>query len=319
MTLLAIVGPTAVGKTAVGIALAELLGGELVSADAVAVYIGLDIGSAKPVASERARARFHLIDVVNPSEDFSVAEFARLAESAFDEIRGRGKLPILVGGTGLYVRSVTATLSIPEVSADDEFRAARWAEVEALGAPVLHARLEQVDPISATKIQINDAKRVIRALEVFQATGKPASSFHTPEGIHGVPRPGAVTIGLRLPREALYSRIDARVDAMLAAGFLSEVRTLLASGVSSETKAMQSLGYKHLVQFHNGELTFDEAVALMKRDTRRFAKRQLSWFGNDPNVSWIDIAETDTAEALARRIVGEVTDERARTGGKNNE
>jgi tRNA dimethylallyltransferase len=319
MTLLAIVGPTAVGKTAVALALAELLGGELVSADAVAVYTGLDIGSAKPTASECARARFHLIDVVDPSEDFSVADFARLAESAFQEIRARGKLPILVGGTGLYVRSVTATLSIPEVSPDEAFRAERWAEVEIQGAPALHARLETIDPISASKIQINDAKRVIRALEVFHATGKPASSFHTPEGVHGVPRPGAVTVGLRLPREALYARIDARVDAMLAAGFLDEVRTLLASGVSRETKAMQSLGYKHLVQFHNGELTFDEAVALIKRDTRRFAKRQLSWFGNDPNVSWIDIEETDTAEALARRIVGGVTDERARTGGKINE
>ncbi len=319
MTLLAIVGPTAVGKTAVGIALAELLGGELVSADAVAVYTGLDIGSAKPDSAERERARFHLIDVANPSDDFSVADFSRLAESAFEEIRARGKLPILVGGTGLYVRSACATLSIPEVPANEEFRAERWAEVEAHGPPTLHARLEQVDPVSATKIQINDAKRVIRALEVFDATGKPASSFHTPEGVHGVPKPGSVTIGLRLPREALYTRIDARVDAMLAAGFLGEVRTLLATGISRETKAMQSLGYKHLVQFHNGELTFDEAVAQIKRDTRRFAKRQLSWFGNDPNVFWIDIEETDTAEALARRIVGEVTDERIQAGGKNNE
>jgi tRNA dimethylallyltransferase len=309
MTLLAIVG----------IALAELLGGELVSADAVAVYTGLDIGSAKPSASERARARFHLIDVIDPRADFSVAAFARLAETAFEEIHARNRLPILVGGTGLYVRSATATLSIPEVSPDEEFRAACWAEVETLGAPALHARLAQLDPASATKIQINDAKRVIRALEVLHATGKPASSFHTPEGIHGVPKPGAVTIGLRLPREALYTRIDARVDAMLDAGFLDEVRTLLASGVSHETKAMQSLGYKHLVQFLHGELTFDDAVALLKRDTRRFAKRQLSWFGNDPHVSWIDIEETDTAEALARRIVGEVTDERARMGGKNNE
>jgi tRNA dimethylallyltransferase len=302
MNLLALVGPTAVGKTALAIELAERLGGELVSADAVAVYRGLNIGSAKPTACERERARFHLIDVVEPTADFSVADFSRLAEAAFAEIRGRGKLPILVGGTGLYVRSVTATLSIPEVAADEAFRRDRWAEVEESGPAALHARLIRLDPVSAAKIHPGDAKRIIRALEVFHATGRPASSFHTPEGVHGVPKPGVRLLGLRMPREALYRRIEARVDAMLAAGFLDEVRCLLAAGIPPETRSLQSLGYRHLVQFLRGEVALEEAVSLLKRDTRRFAKRQLSWFGTDPTLAWLDIDPAETMEALAHRI-----------------
>jgi tRNA dimethylallyltransferase len=315
MKLLAIVGPTAVGKTALAIALAEKLGGELVSADAVAVYRGLNIGSAKPDAAERARARFHLIDVVDPTEEFSVADFSRLAEAAFEDIQGRGKLPILVGGTGLYVRAVTATLSMPEVPADDVFRAAHWQEVTEHGSPALHARLGEVDAVSAQKIHPGDAKRIIRALEVFAATGRPASTFHTPEGIHGVPKPGTRIIGLRREREALYRLIDSRVDTMLTAGFLNEVEGLLAAGVPAQAKSMQSLGYRHLVQFLHGEVAYDETVDLLKRDTRRYAKRQLSWFGGDPTVSWIDREETDMVEALAHRVVAEVTSERVRMGG----
>ncbi|MGC4045681.1 MAG: tRNA (adenosine(37)-N6)-dimethylallyltransferase MiaA [Armatimonas sp.] len=319
LNLLAIVGPTAVGKTALAIALAEKLNGELISADAVAVYRGLDIGSAKPDAKELARTRFHLIDVVDPAEDFSVADFARLAEEAFADIRSRGKLPILVGGTGLYVRAVTATLSMPEVAADEAFRAARWQEVEEQGSSALHAQLADIDPISAQKIHPGDAKRIIRALEVYAATGQPASAFHTPEGVHGVPKPGTLTLGLRMNREALYQAIDNRVDAMLAAGFLTEVQSLLDSRIPAEAKSLQSLGYRHLVQFLHGEVAFDETVELLKRDTRRFAKRQLSWFGGDPTVSWIDREENETMEALAHRVLIEVTRERARMGGKINE
>lgn len=315
-----IVGPTAVGKTAAAVSLAEILGGELVSADAVAVYRKLDIGSAKPTAEERARVPFHLIDVADPEEDFTMTDFARLAERSFAEIRGRGKLPILVGGTGLYVRSVTATLSIPNVPPQPELRARLWAEVDALGSEVLHARLAQIDPASAEKILPGDAKRILRALEVFEVTKLPASSFHTPEGVHGVPKPGVRLFGLARERESLYRRIDVRVDEMLASGFLDEVRGLLDEGVSPEAKSLKSLGYKHLVQFLHGDVGWDETVELLKRDTRRFAKRQLTWFRADPAVRWMRSGEDETAEAVARRIVTEVRNEStARRQEDNND
>ena len=306
METLALVGPTATGKTAVGIALARLLGAEIVSADAVAVYKRLDIGSAKPTQSERALTPFHLLDAVDPEEDFTVADFERLAGEAFSEIRGRGKLPLVVGGTGLYVRAVTATLSIPAVAPQPEFRAARWAEVESFGSEALHARLASVDPASAAAILPGDAKRIIRALEVLEVSGKPASAFRTPEGVRGVPKPETEIFGLTMERAALYRRIEARIDAMLERGFEDEVRGLLESGVPPEAKSLKSLGYRHLVQFLRSEISRSDAVALLKQDTRRFAKRQLSWFRGDPAVRWIEIEEDEPAEAVARRIASEI-------------
>ncbi|GAB4463938.1 MAG: tRNA (adenosine(37)-N6)-dimethylallyltransferase MiaA [Armatimonadaceae bacterium] len=287
--LLALVGPTAVGKTAVGIALAQKWNGEIISADAVAVYRGLDIGSAKPDAAERQRAVFHLIDVAAPDEDFTVADFARLAEDAIADIRSRNRVPILVGGTGLYVRSVTATLSMPEVPPQPELREALWAEVQEHGAPFLHERLRQRDPVSAQKILPGDAKRIIRALEVYSVTGQPLSAFHTPEGVQGVPRPNTVIWGLGMERERLYARIEARMDAMVAEGFVAEVERLLAAGYGPELKAMQSLGYRHIAAFLRGDLDWETAIFELKRDTRRYAKRQISWFRADPRVQWLNL------------------------------
>lgn len=287
--LIAIVGPTAVGKTAVGLALAEKIGGEIISADAVAVYRGLDIGAAKPDASERLRVPFHLVDVVSPDEDFTVADFAQHAEAAISDIRRRGKYPIVVGGTGLYIRAVTATLSVPNVPPQTELRAALWEEVGQHGSSFLHQRLTQVDAESATKILPGDAKRIIRALEVYTVTGKPLSSFHTPEGVQGIPRPNTAQFGLTMDRARLYARIEARVDAMLAAGFLDEVRDLVSRGFHSDLKAMQSLGYRHLAAYLAGALSLELAIEELKKDTRRFAKRQLSWFNADPNITWLDV------------------------------
>lgn len=287
--LVAIVGPTAVGKTAVGIALAERLGGEIISADAVAVYRGLDIGAAKPDVGERARAVFHLLDVADLDEDFTLADFARQAEAAIADIRSRNRVPIIVGGTGLYVRAVTATLSMPEVPPQEEFRAARWAEVAESGPEVLHEHLRSVDPESAEKISPRDAKKIIRALEVHAVTGQPMSSFHTPEGVQGIPRPNTIQFGLTMDREALYQRINARVDAMLAEGFLDEVRSLLENGYGPELKSMQSLGYRHLAASLRGEISFETAVEELKRDTRRYAKRQWIWFRADARVRWLDL------------------------------
>lgn len=300
--MIVVAGPTAVGKTAVAVALAEQVNGELISADAVAVYRGLDIGAAKPTAAERARVPFHLIDVAEPDDDFTVTDFATLAEAAISDIRQRGRVPILVGGTGLYIRAVTAELSIPNVAPQPEFRAARWADIEAHGAPWLHAQLSAVDPVAAQKILPGDGKRIIRALEVYQVTGQPLSHFHTPEGVHGILKPGVQIFALDRDREALYQRIDQRVDQMLAEGFLAEVEQLLAAGVSPDCKSMGSLGYRHLVQFLRESVTWEDTIAMIQRDTRRFAKRQLSWFRNDPAVRWVSLEEGESAIEAAARL-----------------
>ncbi len=309
--LIAIVGPTASGKTNVGVELAHRLNGEIISADAVAVYRGLDIGSAKPDLAERNRVSFHLIDVAEPDDDFTLADFERLASVAIADIRARGKTPILVGGTGLYVRSVTATLSMPNVPPQPDFRAERWAEVEANnGVSVyLHERLEKIDPASAQKIAANDAKRIIRALEVFQVTGQAMSAFHTPEGVRGVPKPNTFVFGLELPRPDLYARIEARVDAMMERGFLNEVRGLLERGCGPEWKSMQSLGYRHLCRFLRGEIPLDVAVAELKQDTRRYAKRQIAWFGADSTVRPVNLPSEPKAEQASdviQALLGQV-------------
>lgn len=301
--LLAIVGPTAVGKTAVGVALTQRLNGEIVSADAVAVYRGLNIGAAKPDASERARARFHLVDVAEPDEDFNVADFERLANAAIADIRARGRVPSLVGGTGLYVRAVTAILDLPHVPPRPDLRARLDAEAQENGTLALHARLAAVDPAAANKISSNDQRRIVRALEVFEATGRPLSSFHTPEGVHGRARPNTVVFGLMMePREALYERIERRVDAMLAAGFVEEVRGLLQAGYGPNLKAMQSLGYRHLCAYLAGKTTLENAVTELKRDTRRYAKRQLAWFRGDARVVWLSVGEKTLPEQVAETI-----------------
>ena len=297
--LVAIVGATASGKTAVAVEIAEQLNGEIISADAVSVYRYLDIGAAKPDASERARAQFHLIDVADPDEDFSLGDFTRLADAAIADIRARGKMPIVAGGTGLYVRGVTATLSVPEVAPDETLR----EELRAMGAEALFARLQGVDPVAAAKILPGDVKRMVRALEVFETTGKPMTAFHTPEGVQGVPKPNTYIFCLDRERTELYRRIETRVDVMLAAGLVAEVQGLLDRGYQPSLKSMTSLGYRHVARYllHNQPLT--EAVDELKRDTRRFAKRQLSWFRADAQVNGLAVGDTDSAEAVADALV----------------
>jgi tRNA dimethylallyltransferase len=312
--LIAVVGPTASGKTAVAVALAERLNGEVVSADAVAVYRYLNIGAAKPDESEKARAVFHLVDVADPQDDFTLADFEALASAAISDIRSRGKTPILAGGTGLYVRSVTATLSVPAVAPQESLRERLWAEVAESGAEMLHARLQSVDPAAAAKILPGDAKRIIRALEVYEVTGQPMSSFHTPEGIRGVPKPNTYLFGLERERTELYRRIETRVDAMMEAGFLAEVENLLAQGYGADLKSMGSLGYRHLIRHLTEGQPLHEAIEELKRDTRRFAKRQISWFRADSGVAWLPVGEESSAEAVADAMVEEwQTDRRSKT------
>jgi tRNA dimethylallyltransferase len=307
--LIGIVGPTAVGKTAVAISLAHRLNGEIISADAVAVYRGLNIGSAKPDATERAEIAFYLVDVCHPDEDFTLADFQRLAEEAISDIRRRGKTPILVGGTGLYVRSVTATLNMPTVPPHPEIRRRLEDDAENFGLETLYARLKEVDSLSAAKVQSGDTRRIIRALEVWEVTGIPLSDFHTPEGVQGIPRPNVHLFGLAMNREALYQRIETRVDAMMAAGLEVEVRGLLAAGYDPSLKSLQSLGYRHMISVINGELSREQAVTELKRDTRRYAKRQLSWFNADARVRWLNAEKIETeglvkgTTAIAEQVI----------------
>lgn len=294
--LIVILGPTATGKTEVGILLAERLDGEIISADSSAVYRGLDIGSAKPSPEEQQRVRFHLIDVADPDEVFTAARFRELALQAIDAIRQRGKRVLIVGGTGLYLRVLLHGFSLAPPPADPEVRA-RWkAEVERVGAPALHERLKQIDPIAAARIHPNDAVRITRAFEVYEMTGVPISQWQQ----HAEAEMPAIKIGLTMPREQLYQRIDQRVDQMIARGMLQEVQNLLQKGYNPEQPALKGLGYRHLIGYIQGRIGWDEAVRLWKRDTRRFAKRQMTWFRKEPGVRWIDASHGSekTAETI---------------------
>jgi tRNA dimethylallyltransferase len=300
-TLVGIVGPTATGKTAVGIELAKKLDGEVISADSMAVYKLMDIGTAKPTLRERAETAFHLVDVVYPDEDFSVAEFNRLAEEAIREILGREKVPILVGGTGLYVRAVTGGLNIPKAGPDPELRERLKSEAAHLGNEHLLARLNEIDPVTAHRLHPNDLKRIIRALEVYELTGFPISHFHKTAGASEAPC--AVRLfGLTMSRPALYERIERRVDEQIESGLIEEVRMLLDKGYKADLPSMRGLGYKQIAGYVQGNCGLEEAVSLVKRDTRRFAKRQFTWFRADDRVYWIDVEDL-SANETAERII----------------
>lgn len=300
--MVGIVGPTATGKTAVGVELAKMLNGEIVSADSMAVYKFMDIGTAKPTPEEQAQARFHLIDVVRPDEEFSVAEFKRLAEEAIEDILGRGKLPVLVGGTGLYVRALTGGLNIPATPPDWEFRERLMAKAAELGGEYLLEHLRQIDPITAARLHPNDVKRIIRALEVYEQTGKPISHFHAVAGTHEV-KYDVELFGLTVSREVLYKRIEDRIDEQIEAGLIDEVGRLLEKGYTLDLPAMKGLGYKEIAGYLLGNYDLETAVYVFKRNTRRFAKRQLTWFRADDRIRWVDV-EGLTAVDAAERIAG---------------
>lgn len=298
--VLAIAGPTAVGKSALAVALAQRLDGEIVSADSVQVYRGLDIGSAKPTLAERGGIPHHLIDICDPDERYSVARFQADCDAAVAAIAGRGRLPILVGGTGLYMRAALRAYVFTAAEHDPDLRAALQAEAAARGSAVLHARLAAADPAAAAKLHPNDARRIIRALEVLAQTGRPISESQVQR--EAPPRYNYCLIALTRERAALYQAIEARVDAMLAAGWLEEVRAL-RQRYPEGAPALGALGYAELGQYLAGELPWEEAVALIKRNTRRFAKRQLTWLRAEPRIRWIDVGEATGREELVEEIV----------------
>lgn len=281
--LIAIVGPTGVGKTALSIRLAEEFRGEIVSADSRQVYRGMDIGTAKPAEEERRRIPHHLLDLVDPGEPFTLAHYQHLAYDIIAEINRRGRVPFLVGGSGLYVRAVLEGLAIPRVPPNLE----RRADLERSDTLDLYQRLQKIDPLAAQKIDPHNKRRVIRALEVSESAGRPITALQT----HRAPPYRILRIGLTLPRALLYDRINARVDQMLAAGLVDEVRGLMRRGYSLDTPAMSGLGYRQIASFVRGEATLEEAVRLLKRDTRRFVHHQYSWFRlDDARIHWFDMS-----------------------------
>lgn len=274
--IVVILGATATGKTAVALAVAEELEGEIVNADALQVYRGFDLGTAKPTQEEQARVPHHLIDILDPHERFSAGEFARRARGAIEDIRSRHKLPVVVGGSGLYLRALLEGIS-PIPKADPEIRNRLRRRLEKEGLDVLAAELERRDPRTARRLQGDDSQRILRALEVVESTGVPLSEWiiRQPFGDQRLP---ALRIGLTVPRAILYDRIAIRVDRMLEMGWLEEVEGLLGEGLSSDLPAFQAIGYRQLVRVLRDQVTLDDAVEDILRQTRRFAKRQETWF-----------------------------------------
>jgi tRNA dimethylallyltransferase len=290
-----LVGPTAVGKTAVALDLAEALGGEIVNADSMQVYRELDIGTAKPTPAERARVPHHLVDVANPDEAYDAARYAQEGRAVIAALHQRGVLPLVAGGTGLYIKALLAGLFHQE-DAVHQVRMRLARELVDQGLPTLYARLESLDPATAQRLAPGDTYRILRALEVVEATGRPLSELHAAHGFQDRPY-DTLKIGLDLPREELYRRIESRVDRMVDQGWLEEVRELLRR-YSPEIKPL--LGYRHLVAVLQESLTLKEAIELTKTETRRYAKRQLTWFRADPEVRWFAPGQGEDIHAVVK-------------------
>ena len=285
--ILVIVGPTASGKTRMAVELAQRHNGEVISADSMQIYRTMDIGTAKPTQEEMGGIPHHMIDVADPEEDFSVARYVEMAARCVDDVLARGKLPIVAGGTGLYIDSLLSGRTFAPFSPDSALRGELERELAEQGGPAMLEALRQVDPEAAARLHPNDHKRIIRALEVYRSTGKTITQ-HNRETQAIPPRYDALTIGLAFQdRQAMWKRIDQRVDEMVAAGLEEEVRRLLTSGISPKCTAMQAIGYKEFTQALSGEMTWQEAAEVVKLRSRQYAKRQLTWFGRNPSTRWV--------------------------------
>ena len=294
-------GPTGIGKTATAIEIAETEYGEVVGADSMQIYRHMTIGTAKPTAAEQARITHHMIDVVNPDEDFDAAKFAEVAGQVITDLSGRGILPVVAGGTGLYIKALTRGL-FESAAGDPDIKAGLRAAADEKGGAALYRELEKVDPQTAARLHPNDTYRVLRALEVYRITGRPMSELQAAHAFADE-KYRCLKIGLTMDREKLYERINRRVDAMLAQGLEAEVRQLLDSGYGPELKAMQSLGYRHMAAYIRGEVGRDEMVATLKRDTRRYAKRQFTWFRADRAMHWFQPGDRAEILALVRHFL----------------
>jgi len=300
--LLVIAGPTAAGKTAMALEVAEQVGGEIVSADSMQIYRGMDIGTAKPTREERARAPIHLIDLVAPDGEYTVVDFCRDAARAIAVIHARGRLPILCGGTGLYIRALTEGFDFPPGPRDEGVRARLRQEADELGVAALHRRLQEIDPPAAARIDPGDARRTIRALEVFELTGMPMSAQRHVDADSAAEYNCAKYV-LTAPREFLFDRIERRVERMIRAGWLDEVRDLVASGVTRHSQSMQAIGYRHLLEHLDGKRDLAETVGLIERDTRRYAKRQMTWLRGSEGYRWLSMGSDRQRHACTAVIV----------------
>jgi len=280
--VIVICGPTGIGKTAVAIEIAGEFGGEIISADSMQIYRHLDIGTAKPTPEELAQIAHHMIDIVDPDEDYDAVQFSRQARAIIAELDSRGRLPFVVGGTGLYIKALLYGMFQSQFIGSD-VRNRLKKEACTFGSHLLYDRLKQCDPESADRLHPNDTYRIIRALEVFESTGRTIGTYHRDHDFAEDPY-CVLKIGLTGDRQSLYQRIDYRVDAMIDAGLVDEVRRLLEMGFTGDLKSMRSIGYRHMVDFIGGHLPWDESVRTFKRDTRRYAKRQLTWFGADRDI-----------------------------------
>jgi len=292
-----ICGPTASGKTALACSLADNFDLEIVSADSRQIYRQMDIGTAKPTIDEQNRVCHHMIDVADPDEDYSVSDYVEHARPVIAEISQRNRLPLVVGGTGLYIRALTEGLAdLP--SADEDLRE-KFREYAAVhGAAALHSRLHSVDPVQADKIHPNNLVRIIRALEVYESSGIPMSEYQHRHGFSESPF-SVLKLYLHVPRTILNERIDARVDQMIAAGLIDEVASLLATGYNAGLKSMKAIGYREIISFLAGERSRDETIELIKRETRRYAKRQETWFKKEKSIITVDsLSEIDRIQPL---------------------
>lgn len=307
-----ILGPTAVGKSWLGLELASRLGGEIVNADALQVYRGFDLGTAKPTAEDQRWVPHHLIDILEPTESYSAGEFARQARSAVAEIRSRQRIPLILGGSGLYVRALIDGISpIPPTSPEVRQRLRQRLENE--GLENLRQELTELDGATASRLGAGDTQRILRALEVALSTGRPLSSWvaESPKGSGGL---AAVRIGLTLPRDVLYDRIAARVHSMIGDGWVAEVEHLLGRGIDPGLTPFQAIGYRQLVSHVAGDTSLDEAVAATIQATKRYAKRQMTWFRKEPEVTWFSMEESSRC---LEAVIGFLAEQRI--GGGNGQ
>lgn len=297
--LVVLIGPTAVGKTKTSIELAKRFNGEIISGDSMQIYKGMDIGTAKITREEMEGVPHHLIDIKLPQESFSVAEFQHLVRDKITEITSRGKLPMIVGGTGLYIQSVIYDYQFSDAPSDEEFRKTLEKRAEKEGNEAIYNELKEIDPDGSLNIHPNNVRRVIRALEIFHCTGKTMSQFQESQSLDLLYE--TAIIGLTMEREQLYERINRRVDLMMEEGLLEEVKSFFDAGLT-DCQSIQAIGYKELYEYFANHISLEEALHMLKQNSRRYAKRQLTWFRNKMDVEWFDMTDVVQKVDLFKKI-----------------
>ena len=300
--IIVIVGPTAVGKTYVSVELAKKLNTEIISADSMQIYKGMDVGTAKITEEEKSDIIHHMIDIVAPDEDYSVSEFKKNAEEIIDEMLLKNKVPVIVGGSGLYVNSLIYDLDFSNAKSDEKLREYYTYYYKEHGEDALYDKLMRIDPESAEKIHKNNIKRVIRALEVYDITGMKFSEMNT-DIRKDKSKYNCILIGLSMERKTLYERINQRVDKMLSTGLVDEVKTLIKKGYDKNLVSMRGIGYKEIIDYLEGSIDYDEMVNILKKNTRRFAKRQYTWFLKDKNVRWFAMDNLEETSNTIKNIL----------------